>query len=53
MKHTNANLYSNSTSLNKSLAEFKIKNPNAKINNISIGKTGRKSELAMVINWED
>ena len=53
MKHTNANLYSSTISVNTSIAEFKTTNPTAKIIKFSIGKTGRGSEYAVVINWED
>ena len=53
MKHTNANLYPNAKSMIASLAEFKQKNPSAKITKFSSGKTGRKSECAMVFVWED
>lgn len=53
MKHTNANLYSNATSVSTSIAKFKVANPSANITKVSIGKIGRGSEYAMVINWED
>ena len=53
MKHTNANLYPNETSLNSSFVEFRLSNPTAKITKVSIGETGRSSELAMVFDWED
>jgi len=53
MKHINANLYPNVKALNNSIAEFKMSNPSAKITKVSIGETGRKSEYAMVIDWED
>lgn len=53
MKHTNANLYSNASSLASSIAEFKNANPSVQITKVSIGKTGRGSEYAMVIDWED